>query len=167
MSITIIIIIIVFLLNSTFFVHNSQQRNIDFWGPCSIVSLYGALLWLCRVKQVPWIYVIWAGAAVFNHLVCRVWLTHPKLMLHLAVLGYSVTPIIPIATLISLLATPVWLAALLEILAVSWSSFAAILAYRMIASNVPQEERKRFTLLVPTVVLMELYLISLFPIRDR
>jgi len=31
----------------------SAQPHIDFWGPCLVVSLYGALLWLARVRPPP------------------------------------------------------------------------------------------------------------------
>ena len=29
---------------------NSSNQSIDFWGPCALVSLYGLVLWLGRVR---------------------------------------------------------------------------------------------------------------------
>ena len=143
---------------------STTQSHIDFWGPCLVVSLYGAILWLARVPDVPWLYVIWSAGAAFNHLVCRAWFNPSKLMVHSALLGYSVTPLIPLAGLRLVLRPAVWLIYLIEIIAVFWATLAAILSY-VIICNAPSDKKHRLTLLVPSVLLMEMYIISLLPIR--
>jgi hypothetical protein len=144
---------------------NISNNNIDFWGPCSVISLYGLILWLGRVKDVPWIYVIWSLAAVFNHLVNRVWF-NSTLMIHFSLLGYSVAPLIPFAAIILLICPPIWFSTILEIVSIIWSSSSAILSYFTII-NLTEENKSKLKLLFPIVVLMEMYLISLIPIRHK
>ncbi len=143
---------------------SSRQNNnsiIDFWGPCSVMSLYSLVLWLGKVRDVTWLFVIWSLAAVFNHLVARVF-THSTLLLHVALLGYAVAPLIPLAALILLLRPPVWVSGLLQLLGVCWASSSALLSYSTIVS-LPTDRRPRLRLLFPTVVLMTLYISSLIP----
>lgn len=147
--------------------HSSSSANnrhsIDFWGPCAIVSLYSLILWLGRVREVPWIYIIWSIAATVNHLVSRVWY-HSSLMIHIALLGYSTAPLIPFAALILLINPPMWLAVSLEVMSVVWATLSAITSYATIIA-VPAEQKPRLRLLYPTVVLMALYVTSLMPIK--
>jgi hypothetical protein len=70
----------------------TQTTHIDFWGPCLVVSVYGALLWLDRVRDVPWLYVIWSTASLFNHFVCRVFYKPSKLLAHYSLLGNAPLP---------------------------------------------------------------------------
>jgi hypothetical protein len=144
---------------------HSENRSIDFFGPCSIVSLYGLVLWLGRVRDVPFVYLIWSIAAILNHLVSRVW-CKSSLMIHVALLGYSVSPLIPFAAIIVFVHMPIWLATLLEVISILWASVAAVLSYSMILSVAPTF-KARLKLLFPVVLLMEIYLISLIPIRHR
>ena len=133
-------------------------------GPCTIVSLYGAILWIGNVRDVPWIYIIWLVASIFNHFICRVWFTHPKLLLHSALLGYSITPILPLTSIHVIFHPPFFISVMIILCSLAWSSFSAIMAYSVICSNASQEERQRLLLLVPSIVLMEAYLLSLLPL---
>mmetsp|Transcript_3266 Transcript_3266/g.5081 ORF Transcript_3266/g.5081 Transcript_3266/m.5081 type:complete len:224 (-) Transcript_3266:1194-1865(-) len=142
---------------------HSDNRSIDFFGPCSMVSLYSLVLWLGRVRDVPWVFVIWSIAAVMNHFISRVW-CKSSLMIHIALLGYSVSPIIPFAAIIVLVNMPIWLATILEMMSILWATIAAVLSYSMILSVAP-EHKQKLTLLFPVVILMEIYFISLIPIR--
>jgi hypothetical protein len=142
---------------------HSENRSIDFFGPCSIVSLYGLVLWLGRVRDVPFVYLIWCIAAILNHLVSRVW-CKSSLMIHVALLGYSMAPLIPFAAIIVFVHMPIWLATVLEVISILWASIAAVLSYSMILSVAPVF-KARLKLLFPVVLLMEVYLISLIPIR--
>ena len=144
---------------------HSDHKSIDFFGPCAIISLFGLVLWLGRVRDVPWVYVIWSIAYVINHFISRVW-CKSSLMMHIALLGYSVAPIIPFVAIIVFINMPVWLATCLEILSVLWASTSAILSYSMILS-VSLQNQGRMKLLYPIVILMEIYLVSLIPIGDR
>jgi hypothetical protein len=82
----------------------------------------------------------------------------------MALLGYSVTPIIPLAAFVLIVRPALTITYSVEAIAVTWASTAAILSY-FIVCNVSSEKKHRLTLLVPSVVLMELYLISLMPIK--
>jgi hypothetical protein len=147
------------------FAASSSNSNIDFWGPCCLVSFYGFILWLGKVKDIPWIYVIWCLASFLNHLVCRVWY-NSTIMMHASLLGYSVTPIIPIAAIILLISPPVWISTILESICIVWSASAAVLSYYTILI-VSIEHKNKLKLLIPAVILMEIYLISLIPIRHK
>lgn len=140
-----------------------RATNIDFWGPATCVTIYGALLWLCNVRDVPWIYVIWTAGAVFNHLTSRAWSNASSLLLHLAIMGYSLCPLIPIATLIVLSRPPLWLANALEAVALLWAAAAAYLSYCMVWRTASA----RVSLLAPPIVLMQMYMVSLLPSRER
>jgi hypothetical protein len=142
-----------------------NKYNIDFWGPWSIVSLYCLLLWLGRQRDVVWIFLIWSVAAVMNHFVTRVF-HHSSLMIHIALLGYSLTPIIPFAAVIILLNPPIWLSTVLEVISVVWASTSAIMSYSTIIT-LSSESKPKLRLLYPTVILMELYITSLMPISRR
>lgn len=142
---------------------HSDNKSIDFFGPCAMVSLYSLVLWLGRVRDVPWIYVIWTVTAIINHFITRVW-CKSSLMFHIALLGYSLSPLIPFAAVIVFVHMPIWLATVLEIISIIWASLSAILSYSMILT-VSAQQRHKLTLLFPVVVLMEIYLISLIPIR--
>ena len=117
-----------------------------------------------RVRDVGWLFIIWSFAALFNHFVCRVFYKQSRLMIHYSLLGYSVTPLIPLAAFIILVHPPVWVCTVFEIIGVLWSSIAAFLSY-LIVFNATPEIKKRLILILPSVILMEIYLISLLPIR--
>ena len=129
-----------------------------------LFSVYSALLWLDRVRDVGWLFMIWSFAALFNHFVCRVFLKQSRLMIHYSLLGYSVTPLIPFSALIIIFHPPVWVCTVFEIIAVIWSSLAAFFSYLLIFNDV-KEVKNRLILILPSVVLMEIYLLSLLPIR--
>ena len=75
---------------------NDVEKDIilyDFWGPCLVMSVYGAILWFSKVNHVALLYLIWLIAAVGSHLICRVWCQFSTISMHLSLLGYSVTPV--------------------------------------------------------------------------
>lgn len=139
----------------------NSRRTIDFWGPCAVVSAYCIILWIGRVREVPWVFFVWACAAVLNHLVSRVW-CHSSLMIHVALLGYSIVPLIPFSLLIVILrpSTPIGLS--MEFVSIVWASLAAATSYNTIFA-VSAEQRPRLRLLYPAGILMTLYFTSLIP----
>ena len=143
--------------------HNNNS-SIDFFGPCSIVSLYSFVLWIGSVNDVPWIYVIWTIAAIMNHFISRVW-CKSTLMIHIAILGYSMAPLIPCAAIIVFINMPIWVATTLEIICILWASLSTILSYTMILPVNRPTDQQRLKLLFPVVMLMQIYLISVIPIR--
>lgn len=140
----------------------TNKQAVDFWGPCGMVSLLILILWIGRVKDVPWIYVIWSVAAIFNHFVTRPW--YPSsLLTHVALLGYSIVPLIPFAAIILIMKPPVLIKTILEVFGIIWGSSAAILSYLTVIVTTSFEAKSKMTLLYPMVVLMQLYLVSLLP----
>jgi hypothetical protein len=146
-----------------FSLSSNTSTSIDFWGPCAVISAYVAILWLGSVRNGPWAFVIWTIPSVLNHLIMRV-CTKSQLLQHMAIIGYSVAPMIPCAGFILLFHPPVWIATGIEVIAVSWAAAAAILTY-IATLIVPPEQKHRLSLLFPTLILTELYFISLLPIR--
>ena len=170
----------------------SGEATIDFWGPCLVVSAYGAVLWLARVNNVPWVYAVWALTATFNHLVCRVWYARSSVLFHCALLGYSLAPAVPLAALACLVHSWTRLAYLLQYVTVLSATVPAVLAYHLICGPgqmhssagatalggalsspmsspsapvvLPVEKKAAVGLLVPPVILMLLYLVSLLPV---
>lgn len=138
------------------------KQIFDFWGPCLIISIYGAVLWLCRVKDVPWIYAIWSLTAVFNHLVCRVFL-NSKLTMHSALLGFSVAPLIPFSAVLVILRPQAWIVFLVEVVAILWATASAAQSYWSIC-HTSSENKHKLWLLLPSTLLMQLYLVSLMPV---
>jgi hypothetical protein len=144
--------------------NSSRQYRHDFWGPCATVTVFGLLLWLCSGRDVSWVYVVWCGSSIFMHFICRVWCDISSFSLHLAVIGYSVTPMIfPMSALILLLRPVRWLSFLLEACAVCMASYASISSYHHICKFTPSEATRVPLLLLP-VVLTHLYFMSLLPI---
>lgn len=144
-----------------------SNAHIDFWGPCSVVTIYGAILWLGEVRYVAWIYMIWLFTSLFNHYVSKVWLANPSIMLHFSLLGYSLVALLPLVTCIVLFGLPLWLAYIFELFAVAYSSAAAYLAYRNICYNSSAScaPDGRVSLLLPPCILMNLYLVALLPLH--
>jgi hypothetical protein len=143
-----------------------NTSHIDFWGPCGIISLYGAILWIAKVKNVPWLYVIWFSGSMFNHLVSRVWYRDSSILLHLSVLGYSLISVVPITAILLIVKFSNWTVLCIKSIALFLSSFSAILSYysalkinEMDSTNVAP----RINLLVAPVVLTHLYALSLMP----
>ena len=144
-----------------------RATNIDFWGPCLCVTVYGAVLWFSNVRDVPWIYVIWTVGGLFNHLTARVWMNSSSFMLHLAITGYAACPLVPLALLIVFTRPPVWLANLIEFAALTWAGVAAYLSYCLICrpSSGGQQTRQSVPLLAPPIILMVMYWLSVLPVR--
>lgn len=137
------------------------SSNIGFWGPCSIILFYSIMLWLSRIRDAPWTFVIWSVAATVNHLVSRVWY-RSTLMFHVALLGYAITPILPFAAIILFFRPPIWLGTILEGIAILWATMSAIFSYTAIMT-VTVEQKTKMRLLYPMVILMQMYLLSLMP----
>lgn len=116
----------------------SSKSIVDFWGPCLVVSSYAALLWLAHVNNVPWLYLVWCLAACFCHLVCRPWSQQSSLLLHLAVLGYSVTPLLPVTCLLIIThGRYPWLSTLVQPIALIFCTSSALLSYRVLLGTRP------------------------------
>lgn len=140
-----------------------HKSTIDFWGPCMCICFYSTMLWISNVKDGTWAFIIWTFTSIFNHLVMRTY-TKSTLLLHMAILGYSITPWLPFAGIILLAHPPIWLSRIFECFALIYTCIACILAYLsvVITSN---DVKHRLFLLFPPIILMHLYFIALVPIR--
>lgn len=134
------------------------------WGPCLTLSIYVFLLWLARVRYVPWLFVVWIFASIFNHMVMRVWYFASDLDIHFAILGYSVWPILLFSIILILFRLPDWISIPIQVVALIWASFSSLLSYLLIFPSSP-DIRHKFALLIPPILLMEVYLISVIPVR--
>ena len=136
----------------------------DFWGPCALVTLYGFLLWLSSGRDVSWVYVVWCGASILLHLICRPWCFASTFSLHFAVIGYSLAPTLLIASVLILPLRPLrWAAFLLEGTSVCLAVHAALCSYHHICRFSAMERTRAPLLLVP-VALAHLYFMSLLPL---
>ena len=104
------------------------EKQQEFWGPFAVVSLFTFLLWVGKVRNVPWIFVIWILFSLFAHFVARVNF-NSTLALHISILGYSVLPIIPLSIVIIIFRPAVWLASAMQVFSVAYASVTAYISY--------------------------------------
>ena len=143
-------------------------NNIDFWGPTLCVSILCVCLWIGDVKYVAWIYLIWVAGSLFNHLITRVWLDNrAKISLHFAIVGYSCGPLTPFILLLIIFNTSMFLSYIIIVLAILYSTLAAYSSYQIIYKPYDTENNyeKNLNLLIPSLVLMNLYILSFIPLR--
>jgi hypothetical protein len=144
-----------------------NTNNIDFWGPTFCVSALCVCLWFGEVRFVAWIYLIWLAGSLFNHLVTRVWLDNrAKLYLHFAILGYSCGPLIPFILILVIFNVSIFFSYMIILSAITYSTIAAYSSYRIIykAFNIENYEKNLY-LIIPSLVLMNLYILSFIPLR--
>ena len=143
----------------------TYEAGYDFWGPFSVVSMFGLLLWLGSGRSdVSWVYVVWSGAACLLHLIARVWYNESSFSLHFAILGYSLTPMIFPFSCFILLVRPVrWVTIVLELMAVTMSSLAAVSSYHHLCHFTTAEQTRAGLIVVP-IFLTHMYFMSLLPI---
>ena len=106
----------------------------EFWGPFAVVSVYALVLWLGKVRNVSWIFLIWLTFSFFNHLVTRVTFKSTY-ALHMYVMGYSIVPIVPWLLMIIIFRPAVWLASSIQIISIIWASITAYISYSTLLSN--------------------------------
>ena len=146
---------------------DKHSSNVNFWGPMFIVTLFAALLWLGNQKNVPYIYVVWILGSLFAHLTVLPFLDGSTLSFHLAILGYSLCPQLPFCFIVLAFRPSVLVCSILQIIGVMWSSTAALMGYQVIVRPLiaKDEDRSKLLLLLPVVLLFELYMITLVPMR--
>mmetsp|Transcript_35168 Transcript_35168/g.35811 ORF Transcript_35168/g.35811 Transcript_35168/m.35811 type:complete len:218 (-) Transcript_35168:122-775(-) len=136
-------------------------------GPSIIVGFYGLLLWIFHVNDVLWVAVIWFITSIFQHLIARVFIKESKLVMHFYILGYSVLPIAIMSLLIFIIHPPVWLVIIMHWLAVVWSTCSAYITYHDLCTYFIENDEMeiRRSLFIPPIILMELYLTALLPVK--
>ena len=145
---------------------SSRCTHVDFMGPAIVVTAFASLLWLGNQKDVPYVYVIWAMGAAATHFTVRPFLSGSSISFHLSVLGYSLVPAIPMGFVILVYNPSITTSTLIQCASVLWSSFVAIRSYYMVLSPlIEHPSRHKLLLLVPVVLLFELYIIALVPMR--
>ena len=144
----------------------THSTHVDFMGPAIIVTAFASLLWVGNQKNVPYVYVIWIVGAVMAHLTVRGFCSGSSISFHLAVLGYSLVPLIPLCFVILVYNPSITASTLIQCACVLWSSLAAIRSYYMILHPlVEHRSRNKLLLLMPVVLLFEMYIIALVPMR--
>ena len=99
-------------------------------GPLFIMGLFVVVVWMGRVSDATWILFIWSCGAITSHLVARVAVQKSTLRAHLSILGYGVTPQVPVAFVIIVVDPKNWVKLLLEFVAVVWGTLAVHLSQR-------------------------------------
>ena len=159
---------------TTYNANNTSNQHIDFYGPFILISIYGLFLLIIRVNNVPWLYLIWLLGAVFNHLVCRVWCNNTSIQLQLSLLGYSIAPLCIFSIFIYVTRKIIFLSLILQFICIIYCTSITILSYYMIcntssqvgtevASVKHQSKWHKVSLLIPPVLLMQIYLLSMIP----
>lgn len=146
-----------------------EVHHIDFWGPWLICTGFAALLWLGDQKNVPYVYVIWFLGALVTHLTVRPFLEGSSLLFHLAILGYSLCPQIPLCLAILVFNPSITVSTVLQFFSVAWSCLAALMSYSMILRPLiaKPDDRIKLMLLYPIVTLFQIYMVTLVPLRHR
>jgi len=146
---------------------NNGGKAVDFWGPAMVVTVYCALLWLGSQSAVPYVYIIWLLGALLAHLTCRPFLASSTFFFHLSILGYSLVPQIPMCFIIIVGRPSLFASTILQMIGVSWSATAAVMSYTVICRpKIPRiEDKKKLLLLIPVVILFQIYTVSLMPMR--
>ena len=148
---------------------DAEDKPFDFWGPFGVVTGYCSMLWLAGQDDVSYVYLVWMLSSTFHHFTVRPYLEESTILLHMSILGYSLVPLIPLVFLIVVSTLPSWSVTLIECLAVSWGSIAAVMSYKTILFpvlvNERGKDRARLLLLVPTVAIFQLYVIAFMPTR--
>jgi hypothetical protein len=147
---------------------DETRDTVDFWGPLAICTSFSALLWLGDQKNVPYVYIIWLIGGLLTHLTVRPFLDGSGVLFHLAILGYSLCPQIPIYFLLLLLRPSVVTCLWMHFLGITWSCTAALMSYNMILWPLiaRTEDRIKLRLLVPIVLLFHVYMSTLVPVRQ-
>jgi len=146
---------------------SNSNSHVEFWGPMGVVTGFAALLWLGNQKNVPYVYVVWVLGALLLHLTVRPFLDGSSMSFHMAMLGYSLCPQLPLCFIVLVFRPSVFVCTLLHMIGVLWSSTAALMGYQMIVRPLiaKTEERSKLLLLVPMVFLFQVYMITLVPMR--
>jgi len=146
---------------------SNNDNSVDFWGPMTIVTLFAGLLWLGNQKNVPYVYVVWVLGALLLHLTVRPFLDGSSMSFHMAMLGYSLCPQLPLCFIVLAFRPSVFVCTVLQMLGVVWSATAALMGYQMIIRPLiaSTEERSKLLLLLPMVFLFQIYMITLVPMR--
>ena len=117
------------------------------------------------LQDILWVFIIWCLASFFQHLVARVFIVNSTISIHIAIMGYSVLPLIPLIAIEFLIQPPFFIAMTLNWIAIIWATFSAYLAYIDNCTSCHDklfEDNRRYSLIFP-VLLMEIYMISLLP----
>mmetsp|Transcript_2291 Transcript_2291/g.3187 ORF Transcript_2291/g.3187 Transcript_2291/m.3187 type:complete len:221 (+) Transcript_2291:149-811(+) len=142
--------------------HRLQQRILveapDFWGPLFTVIAYATLLLWGKFKVVPWVILIWICGAYLLHFLAQGSGLDHDFSQCLAVMGYSLAPLM-LTIFLAVLCRPGSLfLMLIQAVGVLWSTRSAL------GSLVPDpniHQSRQWILIYPTL-LFYLYLVSLY-----
>lgn len=137
----------------------------SYWGASGVMALYAAILWLAKLPNATWVFVIVLAASVFQHLTARVFIRTPH-TIHVILLGYSIFPLVPFAILNVLIRPPYLYALVGEIGVVMWSSYVGYVSYIDICGPIEPHTQDKWPVLYYPILLMNIYLISLLPYAD-
>ncbi|KAL8615226.1 hypothetical protein ACOMHN_050267 [Nucella lapillus] len=132
------------------------RESPDFWGPLLIILLYALVSLYGQFRVVSWILTIWLCGSFMVFLIARVLGGEVTYSQCLGVIGYSVLPLVLVATILPLVSSLFYLSRALQLLGVVWAAFSAgsLLC-------VEELQHKKPLLLYP-VFLLYIYFFSLY-----
>ncbi|XP_014677585.1 PREDICTED: protein YIPF4-like [Priapulus caudatus] len=138
------------------FKHQVVKDSPDFWGPLLVVLLYSLVSLYGQFRVVSWIITIWVFGSIIIFLLARVLGGEVNYSQCLGVIGYSLLPLVIIASLLPFVASYAIIAMLLKIVGVTWASYSA--GSLLCGAEL---QHKRLLLLYP-VLLLYIYFLSLY-----
>eukprot|EP00117_Sycon_ciliatum_P024831 scpid85714/ scgid20744/ Protein YIPF4; YIP1 family member 4 &gt; Protein YIPF4; YIP1 family member 4 len=127
----------------------------DFWGPLLVVLVYAMVSLFGQLRVISWIVTIWIFGTYLLFLLARVLGGSVSFSQMLGVIGYSLLPLIIIATVLPLLHPFPLLSSCSKVFGVIWSTYSA-------SSLLIQEElQQKSSLLLYPIFLLFVYFFSL------
>ncbi|XP_071504371.1 protein YIPF4-like [Diadema antillarum] len=132
------------------------RDNPDFWGPLLVVLLFSMVSVYGQFRVISWIITIWIFGSLVIFLLARVLGGEVNYSQCLGVIGYSLLPLIIVATILPVTHFIPIIGTLVKLIGVSWAAYSA-------GSLLIQEElaQKKPLLLYP-VLLLYIYFFSLY-----
>ncbi|KAL5009420.1 hypothetical protein ScPMuIL_015001 [Solemya velum] len=132
------------------------RESPDFWGPLVVILLYSLVSLYGQFRVVSWIITIWICGSLVIFMLARVLGGEVTYSQCLGVIGYSVLPLVIIASILPVFRAFHYVAFLLKLIGVVWAAYSAgtLLC-------VQELQQKRPLLLYP-IFLLYIYFLSLY-----
>eukprot|EP01012_Entosiphon_sulcatum_P013819 TRINITY_DN1900_c0_g1_i1.p1 TRINITY_DN1900_c0_g1~~TRINITY_DN1900_c0_g1_i1.p1 ORF type:complete len:347 (-),score=39.05 TRINITY_DN1900_c0_g1_i1:790-1806(-) len=133
----------------------TKLNEADFWGPFFIVLTYAFLVLWGQLKAVSWVFTLWIAGSFFVYLLLRVMGAETAYSEVLAVVGYSLIPLVMLCMGLPLLRAFASLAFALKVVHTAWCAYCAKTLL------IPPALRHKQFLIAYPILLLYVYFISL------
>ncbi|XP_041354189.1 protein YIPF4-like [Gigantopelta aegis] len=147
---------VLFPLPSLGFKRHVVRESPDFWGPLFVVLLYSVISLYGQFRVVSWILTIWICGSVIIFLLARVLGGEVSYSQCLGVIGYSILPLLVIASILPVFRSLYYVSMLLKLFGVVWAAYSAGSLLCV------QELQHKKPLLFYPVFLLYIYFLSLY-----